>query len=146
MLVSGRASQHCHQLHGCREESSEPGGGVVHRQPRAKMWFLGGDTHRTVVGVTGPHADAPDRLNSRIGNRDTVGAQCQCLGEVRWLAQAASDDQRDAGCVRAVQMAPGPGQGGDRWDRDVVAEDQRSRTGTSAAAIQNDVLFDVLGG
>ena len=56
------------------------------------MRLLGRDPDRAVVGVTGAHAQAADRLQGRVGDRHAVGAERQRLGEVGRRAQAAGDE------------------------------------------------------
>ena len=116
-----------------------------------------GDSHWAVVRVAGAHAEASDRLEGGVGDRDTVGPQRQCPGEVGRFAQTSRDDQRDIGGVAGIEVSPRPRQSRQSGYGNIVAEDQRGRAGTASAAVEDevvdadsqggiDVLFDVLGG
>ena len=72
------------------------------------MRFLCGDTHRTIVGVTGSHRDAADRLHCRVRNGYGIGTQRQGFDEVRGLTKAARDYQGNVLSVATVQMPPRP--------------------------------------
>ena len=156
MRMPAGARHDLHQLDARLEEVGEPPGRLLDLDPRGEMRLLRRDADRAVVGVAGAHAEAADRLDRRVGDRDRIGAERQRLGEVGGLAQAAGDDQRHVAPLRPVEMAACPRQRRDGGHRDVVAEDERRRPRAAAAAIQDDVvdahrqrrvdiLLDVLG-
>ena len=93
-----------------RRNRSSRCGGLVDGQPGPQVRLLGGDADRAVVGVAGPHAEAADGLDGRVGHRHGVGAERQGLGEVGGVAQPAGDDQGDVAAARAGRGGPGPGQ------------------------------------
>jgi len=52
-----------HQFDGSLEKSGEPFSGEFNRKSLAKVRLLSSDANRAVIRVTGPHAQAADRLN-----------------------------------------------------------------------------------
>ncbi len=82
-VVPARARQHLHEVDRRPQEAVEPVRGLVDREPCAQVRLLRRDADRAVVGVARAHAEAPDRLDRRVGDRDRVGAERERLGEVR---------------------------------------------------------------
>ena len=132
--------KHLHQVHRRTEVSSEAIGRLINRQPRSKVLTLGCDSDRAVVGVTGTHADAADGLERSIRDRDSVGTESQGLHEISGSPQTAGDDQRHVVGSGSVEVAPRSGERRDGRNRDVVTEDQRSRSGPPSASIENHIV------
>ena len=140
LIVPARAREHLHELDRRVQEPREPLRRFVDRQPRAEVRLLRRDADRAVVGVARAHAEAADRLDRAVGDRDRVGAERERLGEVGGVAQTAGDHERDVAPAALIEMPAGAGERRDRRDRDVVAEQQRRGAGAAAATVEDDVV------
>ena len=132
MIMPAGAGEDFHEIDARLEKVLQAGGGLGDLEALAKVIFLGGDAHGTVVGVAGTHRDAADRLHGCIGDGDSVSTQRECFDKIRGGAKAAGDNECDAPGFRPVEMTAGAGKRGDGGDGDMVAENQGS--GSSAAA------------
>ena len=125
VIVAASAGEHLHEIGRGEKEVLEPYGRLCDLQPGAEMIFLSGDSDGAIVRVAHAHRDATDCLHDGIRNRDRIRAERERLGKIRGCAQTAGDDERNVIRSRLVQMPPRSRQGGNGWNRDVIAENAR---------------------
>ena len=140
LVVPARAGEHLHELDRRVQEARQSLRRLVDRQACAQVRLLRRDADRAVVGVARAHAQAADRLDRAVRDRDRVGAERERLGEVGRVAQAAGDDQRDVAPAALIEVPASACERRDRRHRDVVAEQQRRGAGAAAAAVEDDVV------
>ena len=104
------------------------------------MRFLRCDPDRAIVCVTGAHSDTADCLHCGIGNCNRIRTQCQRLDEICRFSEASGNHQGDTLGIGIVEMLSGPCKGRDRRDGYIVTEDDRRGAGSSATAIENDIV------
>jgi len=108
------SSHDLHQLCRRRKEPIQTLCPRIDYQSLPQVRLLGSDAHRTVVGMTRPHAETPDGLDGRVRHRDCIGAERERLDEIGRQTQATGNHQSDVLAAFLIQETPGAGESGNR--------------------------------
>ena len=104
MGVTAGSRHNLHEIGGRVEKPSEPLRCILHTEALPKMFLLGGNSRRTVVGVTHACGDAPNGLHGGICHGYAICSQCEGLYKIARRANATRDDERNVLHFTPVEM------------------------------------------